>query len=123
MQWQEWSEFAEDETYWQNHLERGLLKASHVKNYVLQLWFEEFFDVSIYELDFYSLIVEAYPGEALLPLRDSKRFQMVKGDYSLMWLNPETYNYDEQTIDLAPECVRFFCEKYGKKLKISSTVS
>ena len=33
---------------------------------------------------------------------------------ALVWPNPETGEQDEQTIDVAPECVRFFCERYGK---------
>ena len=57
-------------------------------------------------------------GEVLLPLRDIERFKFVKGDYALMWLNPETGAYDEKAIDLAPECIRFFCEKYGKTVKL-----
>jgi len=40
-----------------------------------------------------------------------------EGDYALIWLNPETGVYDEKAVDIAPECIRFFCEKYGKKLK------
>ncbi len=76
-------------------------------------------DVSIYELDFYSLIVEENPGEVFLPLRDKSRFELVKGDYTLIWLNPETGLYDEKAIDIAPECIRFYCEKYGKKVKIA----
>jgi hypothetical protein len=85
----------------------------------LQLWFEEDLNVSIYELDFYQLIEEENPGEVFLPLRDKKRFQAVRGDYTLIWLNPETGIYDEKAIDIAPECIRFFCEKYGKKIKVS----
>jgi len=117
MKWQEWFEVASDETRWKNHQEKGLLKAEHVRDYVLRLWFEEDRDVSIYELDFYPLIVEENPGEVFLPLRNKERFRLVAGDYALIWLNPETGAYDEKAIDIAPECVRFFCEKYGKKLK------
>jgi hypothetical protein len=117
MKWQEWSQFAKNEAYWQNHEERGLLKAEHVRDYVLRLWFEEDLDVSIYELDFYPLLMEEDPGEVFLPLRDRERFRLVAGDYALLWLNPETGAYDEKAIDIAPECIRFFCERYGKKLK------
>ena len=116
MTWKEWSKIAENEELWQNHEERGLLKAEHVKDYTLRLWFEDDLDVSIFELDFYPLIVEQNPGEVLLPLRDLERFRLVKGDYALVWPNPETSEYDEKAIDLAPECIRFFCEKYGKKI-------
>lgn len=117
MKWKEWSELARNKAIWQNREEKGLLKAEYVRDYVLRLWFEEDLDVSIYELNFYPLIVEEDPGEALLPLRDKERFRFVKGDYALIWLNPDTSVYDEKAIDLAPECIRFFCEKYGKKLK------
>jgi len=122
MNWKEWTKLAENKTLWQNHEEKGLLKAEYVRDYVLRLWFEECMDVSIYELDLCPLIVEENPGEALLPLRDKARFRLVKGDYALVWLNPETGAYDEKAIDIAPECIRFFCEKYGKKLKIPENV-
>ncbi len=117
MNWNEWQEFARDETYWQNHEEKGLLKAEYVRDYVLRLWFEEDLDVTIYELDFYPLLVEEDPGEVFLPLRNKDRFRSVEGDYALICHNPETGSYDEKAIDLAPECIRFFCERYGKKLK------
>lgn len=52
-----------------------------------------------------------------LPLKDQARFQQARGDYALIWLNPETGAYDEKAIDIAPECIRFFCEKYGKTVK------
>lgn len=119
MKWKEWSEYAADESNWQNRFERGLLKAEHIRDYVLRLWFEEDLDVSIYELDFDPLIVEEDPGEALRPLRDKTRFGSVKGDYTLIWLNPETGEHDEEAVDIAPECIRYFCEKYGKKIKIA----
>ncbi len=32
-------------------------------------------------------------------------------------LNPETGAYDEKAIDIAPECIRYFCENYGTKIK------
>jgi hypothetical protein len=119
MNWKEWHELAQNETLWQDHEEKGLLKAEHIRDYVLRLWFEDDLDVSIYELDFYPLIMEDDPGEVFLPLRDKERFQLVEGDYALIWLNPETGAYDEKSVDIAPECIRFFCEKYGKKLKVS----
>lgn len=117
MKWSEWTQVARDEKRWRDHQEKGLLKAEYVQEYVLRLWFEEELDVSIYELDFYPLVVTDNPGGVFLPLKDQDRFQYVIGDYALIWLNPETGAYDEQVVDLAPECVRFFCEKYGKKLK------
>ncbi|MEM9906262.1 MAG: hypothetical protein AAF921_14685 [Cyanobacteria bacterium P01_D01_bin.44] len=117
MSWKAWSKLAKDETYWQNHQERGLLKAEPIGSYVLRLWFEEALDVAIYELDFAPLLFEEDPGTAFLPLREAERFQFVKGDYALIWPNPETGAYDEKSIDLAPECVRFFCERSGKLIK------
>jgi len=119
MNWKEWTKLARNASLWQNHEEKGLLKAEYIQDYVLRLWFEDDLDVSIYELDFYPLIVEENPGEVFLPLRDKEKFRFVKGDYSLIWLNPDTGSHDEGAIDIAPECIRFFCEKYGKKLKIS----
>ena len=56
---------------------KGLLKAEYVRDYVLRLWFGEDMDVSIYELNFYPLIVEENPGEVFLPLRDKERFRLV----------------------------------------------
>jgi hypothetical protein len=119
MNWKEWHKLANNEALWQDHEEKGLLKAEHVRDYVLRLWFEDDLDVSIYELDFYPLIMEDDPGEVFLPLRDKARFRLVDGDYALTWLNPETGSYDEKAVDIAPECIRFFCEKYGRKLKAS----
>ncbi len=121
MKWQEWYAIANDEARWQNHEEKGLLKAEYVTDYILRLWFEEDLDITIYELDFYPLFVVENPGSVFLPLQEKSRFQQVVGDYALLWPNPETGAYDEQTIDIAPECVRFFCERYGKKLKTSET--
>ncbi|MCI0476537.1 MAG: DUF2442 domain-containing protein, partial [Anaerolineales bacterium] len=103
----------------QGQNEKGLVKAEYVDGYTLRLWFEDDLDVSIYELDFYPLIVQENPGGVFDALKDRARFQIVRGDYALIWPNPETGAYDEQAIDLAPECVRFFCEKYGKALKMS----
>ena len=120
MKWQEWKELSGNEALWENREERGLVKAEYVRDYVLRLWFEEEMDVTIYELDFHSLIVAERPGEAFLPLRDKNRFRFVEGHYALVWPNPKTGAYDEKAIDIAPECIRFFCEKYGKKLKVSN---
>jgi len=39
---------------------------------------------------------------------------MARADYALVWPNPDTGEQDKHTIDLSPECVRFFCERYGK---------
>jgi len=119
MNWKEWRDYAENEALWRNHQEKGLLKAEYVRDYVLRLWFEDDLDVSIYELDFYPLIIQDDPGPVFLRLRDKECFRFVAGDYALIWLNPETGAYDEKAVDIAPECIRFYCEKYGKKLKAS----
>ena len=120
MKWQEWSSLAEDVRRWEGHREKGLLKAEYIEGYRVRLWFEEELDVSIYELDFYPLLVEENPGGVFEALKDRARFQGVRGEYALIWPNPETGGYDEQAIDLAPECVRFFCEQYGKAVKVSA---
>ncbi len=117
MKWTEWQALADDESLWGDHEEKGLLKAEYLEKYILRLWFEEELDVSIYELDFQSLFAEDNPGGVFEALKNQERFRMVRGDYALIWLNPETGAYDEQAIDLAPECVRFFCQRYGKQVK------
>ena len=119
MKWQEWSSQADNASLWESRIEKGLLKAEYVRDYILRLWFEDELDVSIYELDFYPLMVAENPGGVFAHLRDLERFKKVRGEYALVWPNPETGVYDERVIDLAPECVRFFCERYGKVLKVS----
>ncbi len=94
--WKEWDKLATNEAYWQGHVEKGLLKAEYVRDYVLRLWFEDELDVSIYELDFYPLLVAENPGGVFLQLQDKERFRAVKGDYTLIWPNPETGAYDLQ---------------------------
>ncbi|MCB0081099.1 MAG: hypothetical protein KDE50_29450 [Caldilineaceae bacterium] len=116
MLWQEWQDYADDESNWIGCNEKGLLKAEYVRDYILRLWFEEELDVTIYELDFYPLFVAENPGGVFEVLKNQDRFRLVDGDYSLVWLNPETGAYDETAIDIAPECIRFFCERYGKVL-------
>jgi len=117
MKWQEWTTLADNASLWEGRSDKGLLKAEYVDDYVLRLWFEDELDVSIYELDFRPLLVEESPGGVFAALKDQKRFRAVRGDYALIWPNPETGDYDEQAIDLAPECVRFFCERYGNVLR------
>ncbi len=117
MTWTEWQALADDESLWTDHQEKGLLKAEYVTGYVLRLWFEEELDVSIYELNFQPLLVDENPGGVFELLKDKKRFQLVRGEYALIWPNPETGAYNEQAIDLAPECVRFFCKRYGTQVK------
>ena len=118
MKWQEWTAVADDPSRWKNREEKGLLKVEYVGDYVLRLWFQNDADVSVYELDFRPLIVEDNPGGVFEALKDRERFRQAQGDYALVWPNPETGAYDEQAIDIAPECVRFFCEKYGTTVKL-----
>ena len=117
MLWHEWRVVASDEAHWKDTNEKGLLKAEYLEGYVLRLWFEEDLDVSIYDLDWKPLLLDENPGSALLPSRDVERFQSVKGDYALSWPNPETGEYDGAAVDIAPECIRFFCERYGTVVK------
>ena len=117
MKWQEWLTLADNASLWREQSERGLLKADYVDAYTLRLWFEDDLDVSIYELDFSPLVVDENPGGVFGALKEPERFRVVRGEYALIWPNPETGGYDEQAIDIAPECVRFFCEKYGRALK------
>ena len=98
----------------------GLPKAEYLHDFVLRLWFEEEMDVSIYELDFRPLFVDDNPSGVFESLRNPARFQHVEGDYALVWLNPKTGEYDEEAIDIAPESIRFFCERYGHKVKTAS---
>jgi len=86
MKWKEWHEYAENEALWRNHREKGLLKAEYVRDYILRLWFEDDWDVSIYELNFYPLIVQEDPGPVFLRLRDKEHFRLVEGDYALICL-------------------------------------
>ena len=73
MKWEEWYSLARNESLWQNREEKGLLKAEYVNDYILRLWFEEDLDVSIYELDFYPLLVEESPaGIFLLPVKTKR---------------------------------------------------
>jgi hypothetical protein len=111
---------ADNPSLWKDREEKGLLKAEYVGGYVLRLWFEDGLDVSIYELDFRPLVVDDNPGGVFAPLQDKERFKQVRGDYALIWPNPQTGAYDEKAIDIAPECVRFFCEKYAKPVKKSA---
>ena len=113
MKWKEWDIIAKNEQLWDSYEEKGLLKAVHINDFVLQLWFEDDFDVSIYELDFYPLIMKDDPGEVFLFLKNKENFKDVKGNYALIWKKPN----QAFSVDIAPECVRYFCEKYGRVIK------
>ena len=117
MNWKEWQTVADDEARWIDHGARGLLKAEHLRDFILRLWFEEVMDVSIYDLDFQPLAVDSNPGGVFSPLAEQNYFRLATGNYALIWPNPQTGVFDDNVIDLAPECVRFFSERYGKLVK------
>ncbi|MBI3563023.1 MAG: hypothetical protein HY080_15035 [Gammaproteobacteria bacterium] len=96
---------------------KGILKAEYLHDFVLQLWFEEDLGVSIYELDFFPLLDSPMSGSALKPLLDKQRFSQVIGRGNLAWNDPDTGEYNERAIDIAPEALKWLCEKYGKKIK------
>jgi len=79
----------------------------------LELWFEDEYDVSIYELDFSPLLIEDDPGNVFLFLKNKDNFKNAKANYALLWDKPN----ENASVDIAPECVRFFCERYGKVIK------
>jgi hypothetical protein len=56
-------------------------------------------------------------------MQDKERFRAVKGDYALIWPNPENGAYDEKVVGIAPEYARFFVEKYGKSVKIAQRLT
>lgn len=117
MRWEEWNRVARDETRWRGHEERGLRKAEYIQDYRLRLWFEDSDNQTIYELDFEPLLLHDEPGEVFLPLRNQGLFRQAKGDYTLSWPNPASGEFDDQSIDIAPECIRFFAERYGVRVK------
>lgn len=119
MVWQEWQALADDTSAWIGRAEKGILKAEHVRDHVLRLWFDDGPDVAIYELDFAPLFVADNPGGVFSVLRDAERFGAVRGDYALIWPIPDASGSDEGGIDIAPECIRFYCERYGRLLKES----
>ena len=121
MRWNEWQAHASNTSNWENQFERGLIKVEHIRDHLLHLWFEEDKDVTIYELDFAALTVDDNPGGVFAPLAEVSNFSVVKGEYALVWANPETGLFDDGSIDLAPEAVRFFCERYGTLLKAAGS--
>jgi len=115
MNWKEWGIISQNEQFWKDYEEKGILKALHIKDYVLELWFEDNYDVSIYELDF-SPLIEDDPGKVFLFLKNKENFKNAKANYALLWDRPD----ENASVDIAPECVRFFCERYGKVIKEKS---
>ena len=120
MKWAEWEEYNRSKD-WTDNIERGLLKAeyigSHKDSFYLRLWFEEDLDVSIYDLDISDLFFYDNPGGVYEILKDSQCFQAPEGKYSLNFRDPDDWDNDSKIINIAPECIRFFCEKYGTKIK------
>lgn len=114
--WQAWREWADDETHWIDAAEPGLLKVEPVHDYVLRLWFGDPVEPTVYELDFGPLLLEHNPGGVFAPLREKARFLQVEGHYALIWPDPTAGDDGPATVDLAPECVRFFCVNLGRRL-------
>ena len=101
MKWKEWEVVANDESLWRDQEEKGLLKAEYIGDYKLRLWFEEELDVSIYELDFYSLIVEDNPGGVFEGLKDREHRINIPNGY-LRVQSPSSW------ITLKPKSIHFF---------------
>ncbi|MCB2262927.1 MAG: hypothetical protein LGR52_08325 [Candidatus Thiosymbion ectosymbiont of Robbea hypermnestra] len=97
--------------------EKGILKVEHLGEYKLEIWFEESKDVSVYELDFLPLLREEGSGEAFRPLLNRERFSQVVGRYNLTWFDSDTGEYNENAIDISPEAIKWFCNKFGKLVK------
>ena len=72
-------------------------------------------DPIAYELDFSPLLLDENPGGVFLELKDTRHFRNARADYALVWSIPGLGSEEDLVVDLAPECVRFFCEKYGRK--------
>ena len=119
MNWQEWTELADNEALWLDYEETGLSKAEHLYDHGLRVTFADDSGVLIFDLDWEPLFVDQNPGGVFQVLADERRFSVVRGEYALVWPNPDNGEYDETAIDLAPECVRYFCEKYGKPVTAS----
>lgn len=113
MKWSEWQALADDEAHWLNNVESGLVAAEYLHDHVLRLRFADQSDQVAYELDFAPLMVDDNPGGVFEPLRDKNRFRNVEAEYALIWPDPITGD-PTYAVDLAPECVRFFCQQYGR---------
>ena len=66
-----------------------------------------------YELDFALPLVDDNPWGVFEPLRDIERFCNVEAEYALIWPDPVTGDA-LHAVDLAPECVCFFCQRHGQ---------
>lgn len=113
MKWYEWQVLAENEDHWLDDVEPGLASVEHLHDHVLRLRFTDQPDDVAYELDFAPLLVDDNPGGVFEPLRNVNRFRNVEAEYALIWPDPVTGDAIH-AVDLAPECVRFFCQRYGR---------
>ena len=120
MNWSEWQLLAADEQYWQNREEPGLVAAKYLHDYTLRVQFADKRRPVTYELDFAPLLLDENPGGVFLELKDIRHFRTARADYALVWSIPTSGGGEDQVVDLAPECVRFFCEKYGRKASPTS---
>ena len=113
MKWAEWQAFADNEDTWTNATEPGLTDVEYLHDFVLRLQFADRPVKSVYEIDFAPLMVADNPGGVFADLKDVRRFRNVQADYALIWPDPVTHD-DSKAVDLAPECVRFYCQRYGR---------
>ncbi|GAB2189808.1 hypothetical protein MAH1_14160 [Sessilibacter sp. MAH1] len=98
-------------------IEKGILKVEYIDGYILQIWFEEDLNVSIYNLDFLPIISSPDAGEVFNRLLNKNLFMQAVGRYNITWYDEETGEYNENAIDISPEAVKWFCKKFGKIIK------
>ncbi|GAB2198503.1 hypothetical protein [Sessilibacter sp. MAH4] len=101
-------------------IEKGILKVEYIDEYILQIWFEEKLNVSIYNLDFLPIISSPDAGEVFNRLLNKNLFMQAVGRYNITWYDEETAEYNENAIDISPEAVKWFCKKFGKLIKINN---
>ena len=116
MNWHEWTSVAEHADNWLDYAEPGIKEVTSLGDVLLRIWFDDTPTPTGYEIDFRPLFLDQNPGGVFRPLADRSFFGKATGDYALVWPNPITGDFDEGIIDIAPECVRYFCEKYGNPL-------
>jgi len=97
--------------------EKGILKAEYLEEYILEIWFEEDKDVSIYKLDFFPILSTEDSGKAFKPLLDKEWFSQVVGRNNLTWFDPDSGDYNENAIDISAEATKWFCKKYEIVIK------
>ena len=84
MQWAEWQAVADNEDYWTNVTEPGLVDVEYLHDFVLRLHFADRPVQSVYEFDFAPLMVIDNPGGVFADLKDVRRFRSVQADYALI---------------------------------------